>query len=94
MENKLDAVLTRLDMLQDSVDDIKAMVTGNGNPGSGLLIRVDRMEQFVASAKKLVWLLIGAAVTPGVLFAGLQYFVASHDHPSKPKHECPCEVKP
>ena len=49
-----EAIHNKLDRLDESI-------RGNGKPG--ILIRLDRLEQDAKRQAKLVWLVVGAAVT-------------------------------
>lgn len=52
----------KVELIYDEVVTIKELLTGNGEPSKGLIVRVDRLEQ--AEQKRGVW--VGAAVVAGV----------------------------
>jgi hypothetical protein len=47
--------------IHHKLDKLDEAVRGNGKPG--ILIRLDRLEQDAKRQAKLVWLVVGAAVT-------------------------------
>ena len=75
MDNpKLDTILFCVKQIEATVEKMDKIVSGNGEPGSGLIVRMDRAEQFIMSAKKFIWILVGASLTPGAVLAAVQYF--------------------
>ena len=54
--------LDRIDILLEKVSKIEELLTGNGDPGKGLVVRVDRLEQSEARRS----LLIGGTITASV----------------------------
>ncbi|MBI1372478.1 MAG: hypothetical protein GC159_06925 [Phycisphaera sp.] len=58
IEKQLDAINAKLDRLDEAI---------RGTPGNGtkpgILIRLDRLEQDARRQGKLIWLIVGAAVT-------------------------------
>jgi len=57
-----EVVKAQLDRIEDDVKVIKELLTGNGDPSKGLIIRVDRLEQ---AEQRRVWAVrtsVGAAI--------------------------------
>ena len=48
--------------IRKRLDDIHSILTGNGNPQSGLVVRVDRVEQSTAAARWFLGVVIIALV--------------------------------
>lgn len=72
---KLDLVLFEIRELKEDVTLMRNVLTGNGSPSNGIIVRMDRAEQFIQSARKFIWILIGASLTPGAILAVVNYFV-------------------
>ncbi len=74
--------LTRLVMIcegtQKTVDELKEIVCGNGDPAKGLVIRIDRLEQSAAIVRKIFWIVIGALVTPASIGGLIWYLISQH----------------
>ena len=48
--------------IREKLDQVHMILTGNGNPSSGLVVRVDRMEQSTAAAKWFLGVVIVALI--------------------------------
>lgn len=58
----------KLDTLLSEVRTVRELLTGNGDPSKGLVVRVDRMERFIAGVKAIAaWVLAPAL---GLIVAG------------------------
>lgn len=58
--------VTQLDKIEQKLDTLCKILTGNANPGEGLIVRFDRVEQ---SQKRVRWFLrsiVGALVVAGI----------------------------
>lgn len=53
----------QLDDIRDAVGRIEHAINGNGQPG--LKTRMALVERWIASADKLVWLVIGSGIASG-----------------------------
>jgi len=51
-----------IEPLREDVKLIKHLLTGNGAPEKGVLMRMDRLEQIEKSRAKAVWAAITAAI--------------------------------
>src|SRR5258706_1338642 len=54
---------TRMDAMEEKIDGIIVLLTGNGHPEHGLIIRMDRIEQDRKRVAKLLWTVIGSSLT-------------------------------
>jgi hypothetical protein len=52
--------------LHRKLDRLDEAIRGNGKPG--LTLRLDRLEQNARTQSRLVWLVVGAAVTAAVAY--------------------------
>lgn len=77
----LQSIIERLDALKERVEDVAEVVTGNGDPSKGLIVRLDRVEQSMAqTAHRLArWrsatlaiamTVLGGLMTTGIAMAG------------------------
>ena len=57
---------TSFEVLFAKIDKLDESIRGNGKPG--ILIRLDRLEQSAKTQSKLIWLIIGAAITAGASY--------------------------
>lgn len=73
-------VCNKLDSLQDSLDTLTQIMTGNGDPSKGLIVRVDRLEQSANIARKVFWILFGALITPASIGGFIWYLLSNHAH--------------
>ena len=55
---QIERLESKLDQAIDSIDKLNALMTGNGNPANGIIVRFDRVEQKV----KWIWAAIGVAL--------------------------------
>jgi chromosome segregation ATPase len=53
----------KLDRVGQDVKVILEMLTGNGEPSKGLIVRQDRLEQTVSRWAKLITIALGTAIT-------------------------------
>lgn len=53
---------------------VEVILTGNGNPENGLIIKVDRLRQAQKSRDRLFWLIMGSLLTPSTLFSAYVFF--------------------
>ena len=63
LNTKADHLTNQIDNIKDDLTTVKHLLTGNGNPSSGVIVRLDRVEQ---DHKKTSWLVktaLGAALT-------------------------------
>lgn len=58
----------KLEYLCDRMEEVHQIVTGGDEPGNGLIVRVDRLEQHKAGVMRIVW---GALSTAGVALIGM-----------------------
>jgi hypothetical protein len=56
-------ILQRLDSMGNDVKLVRELLTGNGEPSKGLIVRVDRLEQSESRRNWLATTAIGAAIT-------------------------------
>ncbi len=82
LNSKYEALCDNYDTLSEKYDVLNKLLTGNGDPEKGLLIRVDRLEQ--EHKRKEVWIkaAIGASVTAIFGFLGM-LFKMLMSNPSK-----------
>lgn len=52
-----------LQNVYDKVCRLEEILTGDGEPSKGMVVRVDRLEQTVATIRKIFWLIIGGLST-------------------------------
>jgi hypothetical protein len=57
---------TSFEVLFAKIDKLDEAIRGNGKPG--IIIRLDRLEQDAKRQSKLIWLIIGAAITAGASY--------------------------
>jgi hypothetical protein len=62
VERKIDSTADKIDRLAEDVAAIRELVTGNGDPSKGMVVRQDRMEQTVARWTKLITVALGTAI--------------------------------
>jgi hypothetical protein len=58
----------KLDTMQDDITLIKKILTGNGSPESGVIVRLDRIEQIQKRKTKVFWTTLAAAITGAIGF--------------------------
>lgn len=68
-------IVDKLNRIGEDVADIKQVLYGNGEPEKGLYFRVKMVEQTLGGARKVIWGVFGAAMTPGAIMALVQYFL-------------------
>jgi uncharacterized protein (UPF0335 family) len=61
MDNK--ALEVRLDDMADDIKDIKELLTGNGSPSKGIIVRMDRLEENERRRGYWVKAALGASLT-------------------------------
>ena len=49
--------------LQDDMAILKEILTGNGQPEHGLVVKVAKLEQSMSTVRKMFWLLVGGIFT-------------------------------
>lgn len=59
--SQTDICQTQFEGIHKKLDRLDEAVRGNGKPG--ILVRLDRLEQDARRQGRLLWLLIGAAIT-------------------------------
>ncbi len=66
IDSKLDLIIERQAETNKDVATVKEILTGNGDPSKGLVVRFDRVETWVGNAKaaksKLVWAVITSSI--------------------------------
>lgn len=62
--------LQQLQEIKEDVSTIKELLTGNGTPHKGLLIRVDRLEQSAAIARRALWSVLTVLIVASIGFLG------------------------
>lgn len=80
MPDQLTKLLVICEQTQKTVDELKEIVCGNGDPAKGLVIRIDRLEQSAAIVRKVFWVIVGALVTPASIGAFIWYLLSQHPH--------------
>jgi hypothetical protein len=84
----LNSIIERLDALKEQVEVVAEVVTGNGDPSKGLIVRLDRVEQSMAqTASRLArWraaTLTVAMTVLGVILTGAMSGVGCDDKRSE-----------
>ncbi len=59
--NELEHCQKQFDLLFDKLDRLDSAIRGNGKPG--ITVRLDRLEQSAKIHARLIWVLLGAALT-------------------------------
>lgn len=54
----------KLDTIQISVRRCEVLLTGNGTPERGVIVRLDRVERYLRGHKKLLLGVLGLVVAP------------------------------
>ena len=67
-------VTARVDLIYHDVREIKALLTGNGHPEDGIVVRMDRLEQAEKQRAKWSGAAIVAAITAVVTAIGTVIF--------------------
>lgn len=63
-QNDVARICEKLETLQTTVERMDRRLNGPADePEKGMVVRLDRVEQWKARAQKVQWLLMGAAVT-------------------------------
>ena len=70
MPSRNDTVLILLEEIRDRIEKIELVLTGNGDPEKGVIVRLDRAERFV---KILMWC-FGATLTAVATAAATAFF--------------------
>jgi hypothetical protein len=52
---------SHFEQFHDKLDRLDEAIRGNGKPG--ILLRLDRLERDAARQGRLIWLIVGAAIT-------------------------------
>lgn len=55
--------------IYNKVCKLETLLTGNGTPEKGLIVRVDRLEQHRQFIAGVVWFLAGALLAPEIILA-------------------------
>lgn len=70
LEEKLDAVSSQSHDTNSQVTNltkrfgtIETLITGNGEPDRGMVVRLDRVEQILKNVKRSLWMIMSAALT-------------------------------
>lgn len=63
-----------LSAIYEKVCKLEYLLTGNGDPSKGMIVRFDRLEQAHKFWRKLAWVLFGAIVAPEIVLASIIYF--------------------
>jgi hypothetical protein len=61
-----EVIAEKLDRISDQLEHIDLILTGNGDPSKGLVVRVDRLEQKEAVRSKQLWAVWTAIIGGGV----------------------------
>ena len=64
----------RVDLIYNDVREIKALLTGNGHPEDGIVVRMDRLEQAEKQRAKWSGAAVVAAITAVVTAIGAVIF--------------------
>lgn len=56
----------KIDHLTEKVGLLNILLTGNGDPEKGVVVRLDRVEQTQARQRKFIWAIVGAVITQAV----------------------------
>lgn len=63
-QHDVSRIYDKLETLQSIVERMERRLNGpDDEPEKGIVVRLDRVEQWKARAQKVQWLLMGAAVT-------------------------------
>ena len=54
----------KLDALSSEVNECKVLLSGNGHPERGVIVRLERVEQLLATQKKFTWAFLTVIVLP------------------------------
>lgn len=58
--------------MRESQRRIETLLTGNGDPSKGMIVRLDRLEQAHETQSKLIWSVVGGLVgTIGIALKSL-----------------------
>lgn len=76
IEDKIDAIKSQTDStyyqvkyVGERIDRVEKLLTGNGDPEKGFIVKLDRLIQTVGVQKKFFWMLVAAVVT-GAVYLG------------------------
>lgn len=72
----MDNTTAMLREIYKDVTEIKKILTGDGEPDKGLVVRHDRLERTVGAMVKTFWIFLSAIVTPGAIGAILYHFIS------------------
>lgn len=53
----------QVDRIEKKIDKLDNLLTGNGEPHKGIVVRLDRVEQREESRNKWTWIVLGASIT-------------------------------
>lgn len=56
----------KLECLEDQVQSVKKLLTGNGHPEDGVILRLDRTERTVSGLRKIFWVIVVAVAAVAV----------------------------
>lgn len=56
----------KIDNLTEKVSLLNKLLTGNGDPEKGVIVRLDRVEQTQGRQRKFIWAIVGAVITQAV----------------------------
>lgn len=62
LSTRLALIQQRLDQIQATSDETNALLTGDGRPEDGLIVKVDRIEQRAGAAQWFIGILFVAIV--------------------------------
>jgi hypothetical protein len=65
-ETTREVIAEKLDRISDQLEHIDLILTGNGDPSKGLVVRVDRLEQKEVVRSKQLWAVWTAIIGGGV----------------------------
>jgi len=64
---------SQLDRIESRIVNIENTISGGADPQRGFIIRIDRLERTIASATRVAWIALGAAVV-SIIRAGWVFF--------------------
>lgn len=70
LSGKIELILSNQAEVKDDVTTVKKILTGNGDPTKGLIVRFDRVEQSFLSNKKFGMAMLIAGGTGVLSFVG------------------------
>ena len=63
LTTKLALIAQRLEGIEESVEETRSLLTGNGRPEDGLIVKVDRIERQASTASYVVAVLFVAVAS-------------------------------